>query len=243
MLDFFSISKGLWENFKQLWLQDNNLNVTTISQILSIASICCVIALIIFSKKLSLNKIKKVISVSILIKGLCLLALYILNQSEYIMLIKILVVLDTIFEKIIIISIYPFIVTIKKDNKLYSKRKLVEYLFCDIGILIGGIIIGKTIMNIIVCFIAITWSILISTAYENITDAPYINRVENKYQMVFTNVRYIVGLIGTSIGLYFAGVTYNMGINYMLGISAFFMIFQIGVAYYLIYLRKKNNKE
>ena len=67
MLAFFSVSKGLWENFKQLWLQDNNLNVTEISQILSIASLFCVITLIIFSKKLCLDKIKKILSFSIFI--------------------------------------------------------------------------------------------------------------------------------------------------------------------------------
>lgn len=379
MLAFFSISKGLWDNFRQLWLQDNNLNVTQISQILSVASLCCVIALIIFSKKVSLNRIRDILAFSICIKGICLLSLYILNHSGYIGILKALVILDTIFEKIIVISIYPFIVTIKKDDKLYSKRKLVEYLFCDIGILIGGIYIGRTIGNIIIdynicllisiiflllafvtilnikrpniqekqiklketiqyiskdkivalymldylianiamntglglkmlmltnifnfsdgnatnyllfvglmadllgiialkyltgkndyititikfgirfllyglafltnnlslCFVAMTWSILISTAYENITDAPYINRVKNDYQMLFTNIRYITGLIGTSIGLYFAGITYNMGIRYMLGLSAFFMIFQIGIAYYLIYLRTRRSK-
>ena len=380
MLAFFSISKGLWENFRQLWLQDNNLDVTQISQILSIASLCCVIALIVFSKKLSLNKIKSVLSFSIFMKALRLLVLYILNHSGQTAIINGLVILDTIFEKIIIISIYPFIVTIKKDDKLYSKRKLVEYLFSDIGVLVGGVAIGRTLgnflisynicllisiifllmafitilnikkpviqkksielketlkyiskdkivkiyvldyligniamntglglkmlmltnilkfsdstatkylllvglladligiivlkyltgkndyisisikfgirfllyslvfltNNLVVCFVAITWSILIQTAYENITDAPYINRVDNEYQMLFTNIRYIVGLIGTSIGLYFAGVTYNMGIRYMLGLSAFFMIFQISIAYYAIYLRKKESIE
>ena len=81
MLAFFSISKGLWENFRQLWLQDNNLDVTQISQILSIASLCCVIALIVFSKKLSLNKIKSVLSFSISMKALCLVVLYILNHT------------------------------------------------------------------------------------------------------------------------------------------------------------------
>lgn len=376
MLAFFSISKGLWENFRQLWLQDNNLNVTQISEILSIASLCCVIVLIIFSKKLSLNKIRNIVEFSMLMKISCLLGLYMTNHSQNIAIIKMLVILDTIFERIIIISIYPFIVTIKKDDKLYSKRKLVEYLFCDIGVLIGGVLIGKSIGNIVInynicllisitflllafitisnikspnvkekhvelkeiikyigknkiiklyildylfgniamstglglkmlmftnifnfsdgnatkylllvglasdllgvialkyltgkndyititikfgirfllyvlafltnnlsiCLIAMTWSIMISTAYENITDAPYINRVKNEYQMVFTNVRYIVGLIGTSIGLYFAGITYKIGISYILGLSAFFMIFQIGIAYYLIYLRKE----
>ncbi len=88
-----------------------------------------------------------------------------------------------------------------------------------------------------------TWSILISTAYENIIDAPYINRVLNEYQMIFTNIRYIIGLIGTSIGIYFAGVMYNKGIPYILGLSAFIMIFQISIAYYLIYLRKKLKEE
>lgn len=377
MLAFFSISKGLWENFKQLWLQDNNLDVTQISQILSMASLVCVIALIIFSQKLSLDKIKGVLTFSFLAKSICLLLLYLSNHTGQTVIINFLVTLDTIFEMIIIISIYPFIVTIKKDDKLYSKRKLVEYLFSDIGILVGGIFIGKTIGNIlvnynfcllisivfiifafitilniktekveakqislkeavgyilknrivkiytlfyligniamktglglkmlmltnifefsdgnatkyllivglcadvigilalkyftlkndyinitikfgirfllysisfitnnfIICFIAITWSILISTAYENICDAPYINRVQNDYQMIFTNARHIVKLIGTSIGLYFAGITYKMGIRYILGLSAFFMIFQLIISYYLIYLRKKE---
>ncbi len=378
MLAFFSISKGLWDNFRQLWLQDNNLDVTQISQILSIASLCCVIVLIILAKRLSLNKIRTILIFSIFMKGVCLILLYILNHTEYQNIINTIVILDTIFEKIIVISIYPFIVTIKKDDRLYSKRKLVEYLFSDIGILIGGILIGKTLGNILInynvcllisiiflilaivtilnikkpkiqekqiqfkealncilkdkivriyildyffgqiamntglglkmlmltnifnfsdgnatnyllivglvadligiialkyltgkndyitisikfgirfllyglafisnnltiCFIAITWSILISTAYENITDAPYINRVSNDYQLIFTNIRYIVGLIGTSIGLYFAGIMYNKGISYMLGLSAFVMIFQISIAYYLIYLRKNLN--
>lgn len=152
MLAFFSISKGLWENFRQLWLQDNNLDVTQISQILSIASLCCIIALIVFSKKLSLNKIKSVLSFSIFMKALCLLVLYILNHSGQTAIINGLVILDTIFEKIIIISIYPFIVTIKKDDKLYSKRKLVEYLFSDIGVLVGGVAIGRTLGNFLISY-------------------------------------------------------------------------------------------
>lgn len=378
MLAFFSISKGLWENFRQLWLQDNNLNATEISQILGTATFCCVIILIILAKQLSLDRIKKIISISIFIKIISLIALYILNHTGDSILINLFIILDTICEKIIIISIYPFIVSIKKDDKLYSKRKLVEYLFSDIGILIGGILIGRTIGNLIVdynicllvaviflilsfivviniknikaskekvelkktiqyiikdkiivlyildymisniamntglglkmlmltnslnfsageatnfllavgliadvigimalkyftpkndyltitikfgirmmlywiafisndltmCLIAMTWSILISTAYENITDAPYINRIKNEYQMVFTNVRYTVGLVGTSIGLYFAGIMYNYGIAFNLGLSAFFVLFQLALTYYLVYLRKKEN--
>ena len=380
MLAFFSISKGLWENFRQLWLQDNGLNATQISQILGTATFCCVLILILLSKQLSQNRIKKVISISIFVKIISLIALYILNHTGDNYFINLFIILDTICEKIIIISIYPLLVSIKKDDKLYSKRKLIEYLFSDIGILIGGVLIGRTIGKLLfdynmcllvsvmflifafivivnikniktskekvelrktikylikdkivllymvyylisniamnaglglkmlmltnglnftaggatnfllavgliadiigimalkyftpkndyltitikfgirmllywiaymsndytICLIAITWSILISTAYENITDAPYINRVKNEYQMIFTNIRYIVGLTGTSIGLYFAGIVYNFGIPYLLGLSSFIMVFQILLAYYLIYIRKKEGEK
>ena len=306
--------------------------------------------------------------------------MYVLNHTGDSILINLFIILDTICEKIIIISIYPFIVSIKKDDKLYSKRKLVEYLFSDIGILVGGILIGRKIGNLFIdynicllvaiiflilafaiiiniknikvrkekielkdtikyiakdkivilylldylianiamytglglkmlmltnglyfspgeatnfllavgliadvigimalkyftpkndyltitikfgirmilywiayisndltmCLIAMTWSILISTAYENITDAPYINRIENEHQMIFTNIRYIIGLIGTSIGLYFAGIMFSYGITYNLGLSALFVLFQLTLAYYLIILRKNEKKE
>ena len=379
MLAFFSISKGLWENFRQLWLQDNNLNVTEISQILGIATFCCVIVLIILAKQLSQDRIKKIISISLFIKVVSLMAPYLLNHTPDSTLINLFIIVDTICQNIIIISIYPFIVSIKKEDKLYSKRKLVEYLFSDIGILVGGMLIGRSIGNLLIdynicllvsvvflvlafiiviniknikvdkervelkktiqyiikdkivflyivdylvgnmamntglglkmlmltnglhfsdgeatnfllavgliadvigimalkyftpkndyltitikfgirmalywiayisndlniCLIAMTWSILISTAYENISDAPYINRIRNEYQMIFTNIRYTIGLVGTAIGLYFAGIMYNFGIVYNLGLSAFIMIFQIGIAYYCIYLRKKENR-
>lgn len=94
--------------------------------------------------------------------------------------------------------------------------------------------------NMTVCLIAMSWSILISTAYENVTDAPYVNRIPNEYQIVFTNYRYIIKTIGVSLGLYFAGIMYPFGIPYMLGLSAFFMIFQIIGCYYLVYLRNKE---
>ena len=365
MLAFFSISIGLWTNFKQLWLQDNQLEVGKISEILSLSGVFCVIVLIIFAKQVSLKNIKNFMTGAILIKTINLIILATLNHTPYKMLIEILIILDNVLENLIVISIYPLIITVKKENKLYSKRKLVEYLFKDVGILIGGVLIGKTIVNYIInynicliisilflllsfitivnikrtiiveernkinvkeafkyaitnkiqrnyyqyllfsgiamdtglglkmlmltnqlgfsdenatkylligliadgigiialkyltpkneyltitikfgirfwlymiawfsndltnCLIAMSWSILISTAYENVIDAPYVNCVPNQYQIIVTNYRYIVKIIGSSIGLYFAGLLYPLGISYNFGISAFFMIFQI----------------
>lgn len=380
MLAFFSISTGLWGNFRQLWLQSNNFAVNQISIILSFANFICAFGILIFAKSITLDKLGKFISFALIIKAINMLSLFLYNGYNVTNLIKMLIISDIILEKLIIISIYPFIVTIRKNDKLYSKRKLVEYLFRDMGVLIGGLFVGKMIFGIyanynifllisviflaisffiistitinkrkktnenkinikniikyiindkiltlyllcyffgniaintglglkmlmltnifnfsdsnatnylliigitadilgivalkyltpkndyltitikffirfatytiaflsnnnILTFIAITWSILISTAYENVTDAPYVNRLSSENQLFFNDIRFIVGVIGESIGLFFAGIMYNYGASYMLGLSAFFMIFQIALSYRLIYLRQNK---
>ena len=133
MLAFYSISLGIWKNFQQLWLQDNNMDISAISKILSVSGLFCAIALLIFSNKITLNKIKKVISSAIFLRTINLLILFLINHSGMTAIIDILIITDTILEKLIVITIYPFIVTVKKDDKLYSKRKLVEYLWKAAG--------------------------------------------------------------------------------------------------------------
>lgn len=380
MLAFFSISIGLWGNFRQLWLQDNNFSATQISNIISIGTFISVIGIALIGKYVTLNKLKKTLTSILIIKFINMLALYFLNGTNKIEQIKLAIMIDIVMEYIIITSIYPLITTIVKSDTIYSKRKLTEYLFRDIGILFGGIFIGKSVAgilvnynicliisnvfllisiftmlnikinkteekhsvknsmvkyilkskimslylldmfvgkiamstalglkmltltnyfafsdsiatnyllivgliadgigilalkyltpkndyltitikfgirfiwyvvvfisnNLIITLIAITWSLLISTAYENICDGVYINRVENNYQLSFANIRYIIRFLGEAIGVFFCGIMYEIGLKYMLGLSAIFMIFQIGLAYYLIHLRRVENTQ
>lgn len=86
-----------------------------------------------------------------------------------------------------------------------------------------------------------TWSLLICTAYENVTDAPYINSVANDKQLAFTNLRYMVGSLGEAIGTFICGLMYTLGLRYMFGLSALFMIFQLSLACILIHQRKNLN--
>ena len=375
MLAFFSISVGLWGNFRQLWMQDNNFTVTNISNILSIGTFisCIIIALI--GKYVKLDKLKNMLVIVLIIKLVNMSWLYTLNNTMSMQLINLSINIDIVTEYIIITSIYPLITTIVKTGTIYSKRRLTEYLFRDIGILFGGIFIGKSIAgliinynvcllianiflilsfiillnikvkkstdnkqeeislrhifkdkilnlystyvligtiamltalgfkmltltnyfkfsdnvatnyllivglladifgiialkyltpkndyltmtikfgirflayviafisnNMLITLIAITWSIFISTSYENICDAVYINRLENKYQLSFSNICHIIRFLGEAIGVYLCGLMYEMGLKYMFGLSALFMIVQISLAYYLIYLRKK----
>ena len=108
------------------------------------------------------------------------------------------------------------------------------------GIRFLGYIIAFLSNNILIIFIAMTWSILMSTAYENICDGPYVNSVENEYQLEFTNIRYIIRFLGESIGVFLCGLMYEIGLKYMFGLSAIFIMFQLGLAYYMIYLINKK---
>lgn len=373
MLAFFSISIGLWGNFRQLWLQDNHFSVTQISNMISIGTFISVIGIALIGKYVTLNKLKNTLTFIVIIKFINMLALYYLNGTSQMELINLTIIIDIVMEYIIITSIYPLITTVVKNNTIYSKRKLTEYLFKDIGILFGGIFIGKSIAgilvnyntcliisnifliisiitmmnikinyaeerkkasifkyilkskilslyllymfigtiamttalglkmltltnyfafsdniatnylliiglladgigilalkylipkndyltivikfgirftgyviafisnNLMITLIAITWSLLISTAYENICDGVYINRVENEHQLSFANIRYIIRFLGEAIGVFFCGMMYEIGLKYMFGLSAIFMIFQIGLACYLIHLRR-----
>ncbi len=378
MLAFFSISVGLWGNFRQLWLQDNNFSVTNISNIISIGTLISVIVIAFIGKYISLDKLKNALVIVLLIKFINIFLLYFLNGTSFIELIRLSIIIDIVTEFIIITSIYPLITTLLKSETIYSKRRLTEYLFRDIGILFGGVFIGKSIAgiiinynvclfianiflicslfillnikitnvsnneeykkisskyifkdkllilyliymligtiamstalglkmltltnyfkfsdsvatnyllvvglladifgiialkyltpkndyvtltikfgirflgyviafvsnNIVITLIAITWSIFISTSYENICDAVYINRLENKYQLSFSNICHITRFLGEAIGVFLCGLMYEQGLRYMFGLSALFIIFQISLAYYMIYLRNKEN--
>lgn len=74
--------------------------------------------------------------------------------------------------------------------------------------------------NMIITLIAITWSIFISTAYENIC--------------------HIIRFLGEAIGVFLCGLMYEKGLRYMFGLSAVFIIFQLILGYYMIHLRQKE---
>lgn len=377
MLAFFSVSIGLWNNFRQLWLEDNSFSVSNISNIISLGTLISVIAIAFIGKYVKLNKLKNTLVVVLILKFINMLFLYIFNKSNLLSVINILIIIDIVTEYITITSVYPLITILNKSGTLYSKRRLTEYLFRDIGILFGGVFIGKTISgilidynvcliisnifllisifvittikldtrdekkenknscfkiilkskiiylyliyvligtiamstslglkmlvltnyfgysdnvvtnylliiglladifgivalkyltpkndyltitikfgirfigyilafisnNLIITIIAISWSIFISTSYENICDGVYINRLDNKYQLSFSNICHIIRFLGESIGVFLCGMMYEIGLRYMFGLSAIFMIFQLGIAYYLINLRKKE---
>ena len=81
MLAFFSISMGLWENFRQLWLQDNSFSAINISNIISIGTLISVIGIMFVGKYIKLEKLKGFVSCSLIVKFLNLIFLLSLNNK------------------------------------------------------------------------------------------------------------------------------------------------------------------
>lgn len=380
MIIFFSISFGLWNNFRLLWLEENNLNPSEISRVMSLATFFGAISIIFISLKISMTNIKKLLSATLLIRIVSYLILYIGYQHLPTRVIAILFIFDIASYTVGYLAIYPLITRIIKNDKIYSYRKLTTYICQDLGVLLGGILLGFTIGNYIfdynsfllialICLIiaflslskvklnekihyknisvkdylkilkkdkidslylfytlignisyncalgmqmlilnnildissksatfyfllmgiiadifgilalkkltpkndyltillkfgprmlgyslvfiiptkemtliAITISLFLTTAYEDKTDAVYLNRIDTKYQLLFSNIRELVGSLGNAIGLYLTGILFVFGSKYIFGVAALIGYFQIALALYLVYLKKRYKK-
>lgn len=377
MLAFFSISTGLWENFRQLWLQSNGFSVASIGSLVSLGMILGIVGVVIAGRYVKMTRVKRFMTAALVISAINLLALFFMNQTGQHAFIDVGIAIDVITSSLVVSSVYPLLTTVMKSNRTYSRRKLVEYLFRDIGTLIGGILIGRTIGNFVVdyniclliaavfsvaaaatlyrtnvtmtesspasrfsvvkfllhnklqraymiyvfvggitytavvglqmliatdafglsagmattyllltglaadalgilalryftpkndyfaiiikfgtrflifaaaflsgdpfvCFIALTWTILSATSYENITDGYYINAIDNRHQLKYNTTKHVINTAGNAIGMFICGQMFELGLHYIFGISALLLIVQIATAFYLINLRHKK---
>lgn len=374
MLACFSTSVGLWENFRQLWLQDNGFNATDVSIVTSIGLLLSVVGVIFVGYHLKTRHLKSFMTIVLGVKLVDLLILRSLDATNALWAMGICTMVDVVTSYLIVASVYPLITTIIKSNEIYSKRKLVEYWFRDIGVLIGGLVLGQSVFGRIidynaclvisvlflslailtmssfkikpiekeapkggsilkyvlksklqVCYmiyaflaamsfatalglkmlvltnyldfsagtatnyllivgllsdvvgvlalkyftpkndyltltlkfgirllayvitviaedpfmsmLAITWSILISTAYEDVTDGCYINLVDNRHQLSYSTIKHVMSFAGEAVGTLLCGAMYGFGIGFMMGAAAIITAVQLSIAFYLIHLR------
>lgn len=149
VLIFMSLSIGLWSNFRQIWLLDNGFDINKISWIISLGMFgSCFLAIIIslFSTKL---RIKEVLTLTFSISIISMIALMFSYNHDNIPLIETFILLTIITENLFWIGIYPLFTTVKKSDKVYERKNIFQNMFKDFGILIGGLVIGKTIGNIV----------------------------------------------------------------------------------------------
>ena len=139
-LGLFGFSLGLFNNYRDLWMNANNLNASSISRVIGISSIITVLVLLFFTLKVSTSKLKDGITISLILKMLTSTILICLNNTNKVVLIKFLMFFDIAFTELILSSIYPLIMTINKNDEIYTKKDVVESLFNKLGFLIASII-------------------------------------------------------------------------------------------------------
>lgn len=80
MLAVFSISMGLWENFRQLWLQNNGFSPTDIGNIISVGTLVSVLGIFFAGKYIKLKNLKTFITCSLVLKFINLIILFCINN-------------------------------------------------------------------------------------------------------------------------------------------------------------------
>ena len=141
----FALADGIYYNFLELWLAENGMQIKTIGTVFSLCSILIVSTIFLCSNLVKRNKLKKFTNILFLVKTIILIVLFFLNKTGLNVLIRFLVMLDWCIDTEIIVSIYPLISNIKKDNNAFALKSLIYNGFYYIGVVIVGFLLGKQI--------------------------------------------------------------------------------------------------
>lgn len=261
-LALFAFGLGLFSNYRELWMNANGIEPTSISRVISIASVITVLTFLMFTIKVTSAKLKKGILICLILKIITSLLLFFINNSGNLFLIKFLLFFDIAFEEIILGSIYPFIMQITKSDLVYTKRNVVESLGNKIGFLVASIIIGKHVGNILfnynmclllsIIFITFSLLVLINIRTNIIKDDKEIDLFKfinyfkkNKVLILFVVVSVFCSLTYSSItGMTLISLTKKVGLTTRL---ASFIVLALGLLTNILaiiivkYFRSKND--
>ncbi len=146
-LALFGLSIGTFDNYRELWISTNGLTPSSISHIISVSYIVTVFVLFYFSIRISPSKLKLGVCLTLLLNMLTGTILICLNNTGYLFWLKFLMFFNIAFSQLILASAYPLMMSIQKDDELYTKKVFVESFFNKLGFLIVTILLGKTIFS------------------------------------------------------------------------------------------------
>lgn len=148
VLGLYALSGGIFYNFQELWMAENNLSVKTIGTVFSLCAIISVSVIFLCSNLIKQEKLKKFTIILLLIKTIILFSLFLLNGTGLNVLIKFLIMVDYAADVEIYACIYPMITLINKDDKIYAARGIIYDLLYYIGSFLTGFILGKTLIGL-----------------------------------------------------------------------------------------------
>lgn len=186
VLALYALSGGIFYNFQELWMAENNLSTQTIGIVYSLCALLSVSTIFLCSNLISKEKLKKFSCMLLLIKFVILLALFLLNSTGLNVLIKFLIMVDYVVDVEIWASIYPMITIITKNDKVYAMKDLIYSFAYYGGIIFTTVLLGKTIVKLNINFNSfnLIGSLLMIVAYfvlkSTKLDSYYKEKMENE---------------------------------------------------------------
>lgn len=217
MLAFYSLSAGMLYNFQELWMGANELSVKTISIVYSICALITVSTIFICSNLLSPKRLRRFISILLYIKVLLILSLFLLDTSGLKFIIKLFIMIDYVIDVEILISVYPLISIIEKDDKIFAKKGLIYTLFYYIGAILSALLLGKIIGEIEITynFYLLLSSICVLIAYiflrsvniynylkEEKKDNDIMSKLINRLKSDKISINYLLYIFNGNISYY-----------------------------------------
>lgn len=207
VLALYALSGGIFYNFQELWLAENNMSIGTISTVFSLCALITVSVIFLCSNIIKPDKIKKFALILISIKTVILLLLFVLNNSNLNVLIKFLTMVDYAVDTEIYACVYPLMSMISKENKLYAVRGLVYDISYYIGVILVAIFLGRSIS--IITFSYNTYCLIaaiIMLASGLILSSVNINKYLEKSEKSHNNdilIKLIKKIKGDKISIYY----------------------------------------
>ena len=217
VLALYGLAGGIFYNFQELWLQENNMGISTISTILSLCSLITVSVIFLSSNIINQNKLKKFMLILIFLKTIILMTLFLLYKSNLNIIIKFLTMFEYAIDTEIIVCMYPLLAIITKDDKLYAIRGLVNDICYYTGALLVGFPIGKTFSNITISYntYALLASILMLIAFIILTTVNISKYLKDKHN---SNNNLLINLINKikqdKISIYYSLFIFFCNISY-----------------------------
>lgn len=143
----FAFANGIFANYQELWLTENEFTASSISTIIALASIITVLVFLYLSVRITPDKLKKGMEILVILETLISGGLYLLNNTGNLFLIKFFIFFYVAFGEFILSSIYPLITNITKDENIYVKKGTIVSLANKSTLLLGIFLIGKTIFR------------------------------------------------------------------------------------------------
>ena len=223
VLALYAMAAGIFYNFQELWMIDNNLSVKTIGIVYSLCSIITASTIFLCSNLITKKKLKGFINILLIIKFIVIFLLFILNKSNLNIIIKFLIMVDYAVDTEIYICIYPLLALINKDNKTYAKKDIIYDTCYYLGIFLTSILIGKKLFsfNIDYNFYLFLTLILIFGAILTIKDINITEYINNEIENNNLFNSFINKLKHDKISLYYLIMTIFSSISYYLIMGMF----------------------